>query len=388
MLRYGRYGENMQYNKKYCPAIVGIYYYVDDVRSITAISKSTGIPTGSVQTILERKYHETKPTRKATQRIVDAIEREYLAGESTYMLAEKYGVDHTTIGKWMKKRGHSRGKGWTGGNRRGHNKGHDAIRAAAMEKCAAKVEELTGGSISLVSYVSREDTTLRCNVCGHVFKRYNDPKRTPRCPRCYEKELLEIAERREQRKEQHRLDREAEYAKEKHCKICGRVFHSKNPTTAYCSDKCRTKHEINRKLERDRRKTAIRQEEELKKDKVCICCGKVFHSVWKTARHCDDCHHFVKRCDHKWRAKKYGVAYEPGITVKKLVKRDNNICQICGKPCDGSDKTWGSYGPMSPSVDHIIAMVNGGGHVWENVQLAHVLCNAIKGACDMSEVTI
>ena len=41
---------------------------------------------------------------------------------------------------------------------------------------------------------------------------------------------------------------------------------------------------------------------------------------------------------------------------------------------------WNKYcGPLYPSIDHIIAMVNGGGHIWSNVQLAHMMCNSEKG---------
>ena len=83
--------------------------------------------------------------------------------------------------------------------------------------------------------------------------------------------------------------------------------------------------------------------------------------------------------NHRHRARKYGVAYEPGITLKKVFKRDNGICQICGKPCDWSDRGWSKYcGPLYPSIDHIIALANGGGHVWSNVQLAHMMCNSEK----------
>ena len=346
MLRYGGYGENMQHNKKHCPAIVGIYYYVDGINSSKEIARRMGVSTSSVWEILNRKLKVAGHYEKTPKTTIDAVEREYLAGESTYMLAEKYGVDHTTIGKWMKRRGHSRGKGWTGGNRRGHNKGHDAIRAAAIEKCAAQVEELTGGSISLVSYVSREDTTLRCNVCGHVFKRYNDPKRTPRCPRCYEKELLEIAERREQRKEQHRLDREAEYAKEKHCASCGAVFHSESKTQLYCSNTCS-------KREKRHRDASV---------------GK------------------KRDTTHRRRARKYGVPYDSSITVESVIERYGMNCRICGKPCDPNDKRWGSSGPLYPSVDCIVPMKKGGGYVWGNVQLAHHICNSNKSDKDMKEV--
>ena len=31
-----------------------------------------------------------------------------------------------------------------------------------------------------------------------------------------------------------------------------------------------------------------------------------------------------------------------------------------------------------PSIDHIIPISKGGQHTWDNVQLAHMICNSIK----------
>jgi 5-methylcytosine-specific restriction endonuclease McrA len=35
--------------------------------------------------------------------------------------------------------------------------------------------------------------------------------------------------------------------------------------------------------------------------------------------------------------------------------------------------------PTAPTVDHIIPLARGGSHTWDNVQLAHHLCNSLKG---------
>lgn len=61
-------------------------------------------------------YHLTKHgilkrRKRVSDSTIDEIEREYLAGASTYQLGEKYGVRHETISTWMRKRGHRRGKG-------------------------------------------------------------------------------------------------------------------------------------------------------------------------------------------------------------------------------------------------------------------------------------
>lgn len=81
------------------------------------------------------------------------------------------------------------------------------------------------------------------------------------------------------------------------------------------------------------------------------------------------------------RASRYGCSeFDDAITLKALVKRDNGICKICGKPTNESDITNGHIGRLYPTLDHIIPISKGGTHTWDNVQLAHMSCNA--GKCD------
>lgn len=84
------------------------------------------------------------------------------------------------------------------------------------------------------------------------------------------------------------------------------------------------------------------------------------------------------RDTHKRRAVKYKCTYDPTVTLKALIKRDGLRCTICGELCDPNDRTWGQFGPMRPTIDHIVPMSKGGGHVWSNVQIAHAICNSIK----------
>jgi 5-methylcytosine-specific restriction endonuclease McrA len=59
--------------------------------------------------------------------------------------------------------------------------------------------------------------------------------------------------------------------------------------------------------------------------------------------------------------------------VTYLMARDHRRCGICHQPVRA--KT----GPRGPSVDHIQPLSRGGGHVLENLQLAHLVCNRSKG---------
>lgn len=74
--------------------------------------------------------------------------------------------------------------------------------------------------------------------------------------------------------------------------------------------------------------------------------------------------------------------YDKGITVRALFDRNGGICELCGKPCDFSDRIYENgvfiAGKSYPSIDHIIPVSKGGSHTWDNVQLAHRSCNSVK----------
>ena len=67
------------------------------------------------------------------------------------------------------------------------------------------------------------------------------------------------------------------------------------------------------------------------------------------------------------------------ITLDGLFRRDGGRCWICGLPCDYSDiETTDKAkvaGNLYPSIDHVVALSDGGEHSWKNVKLAHRICN-------------
>lgn len=78
----------------------------------------------------------------------------------------------------------------------------------------------------------------------------------------------------------------------------------------------------------------------------------------------------------KREALKRGVAAE-SIRPQDIYRRDRWRCGICG----GSvDKALKFPDRMSASLDHIVPLAAGGDHTRINVQLAHMGCNAKKGA--------
>lgn len=84
--------------------------------------------------------------------------------------------------------------------------------------------------------------------------------------------------------------------------------------------------------------------------------------------------------NYRSRAVAYGVKYDPHVTLKAVMKRDGGICKLCGKPVNTADRRSNGIGYSYPTIDHIVPLSKGGGHVMSNVQLAHMICNSRKGA--------
>lgn len=139
---------------------------------------------------------------------------------------------------------------------------------------------------------------------------------------------------------------------------------------------------------------AIRERERKKKadywnnykaEHICFVCGNKYIAKYPTSVYCsDECkkkHNNYKKTIKK--SKRYeGITIDSDISLFKLSKRDHNICQICGLAVDWNDykKTDRATicGDMYPSIDHITPISKGGLHSWGNIQLAHRKCNYIK----------
>lgn len=345
-----RYKRDSNCRSKVCPALIVMLRTVSGMKS-SDISRLMNCNLSTVSNVIARRGLQKDKPISASEIDMDTLEAEYLAGATTYELGEKYGVYHSTISKWMKQRGHVRGKCFT--TQKGCNAGHDKLKQLAIERDKQRLLA-EGGKIELVEY-SGYKSTYRCTDCGLVFTRCRGYKRRVVCPDCFSREIAEQKAindtKREEARKKSEQARAEEYAKDKICKSCGCVFHNESPGAKYCSGTCSRREKRHRDVE----------------------AGKTL---------------LTSSGNHRKRARIYGVAYEPGITVKKLIKRDNNICQICGEPCDSSDNRWSEhFGPLYPTIDHIIAMVNGGGHTWDNVQLAHAICNSVKRDLTEEELT-
>lgn len=211
------------------------------------------------------------------------------------------------------------------------------------------------------------------------------------------------------------LDENATWKGKAHfqCKTCGHVVykstqfvkHKHNLKCDNCFAIAKAEKEKQHRLEIQKRKEERKKQSEINKINkqksqenpkpiyiiICVECGKKFETLYNSAKYCSDkCRHHAynkkykshKECIHKERAIKYNVSYDPSINIKELIDRDNGICALCGKPIDINDGHWANgvwyTGLNYPTIDHIIPMSKGGSHTWNNVQLAHMICNSSK----------
>lgn len=104
---------------------------------------------------------------------------------------------------------------------------------------------------------------------------------------------------------------------------------------------------------------------------VCEECGTVFTSKRNNARFCPDCRR-RRANNHKDHRITKDKKVDKDITLRKLYARDEGRCWICGELCDINAEP---NSQVYPSIDHVLAISQGGEHSWANVRLAHRGCN-------------
>lgn len=90
----------------------------------------------------------------------------------------------------------------------------------------------------------------------------------------------------------------------------------------------------------------------------------------------------------KRRSRLQKVKHDNDLTLEKLYERDNGVCHLCGGLCDWNDfhiiNGQKQADNRYPSIDHLIVVSKGGTHTWDNVKLAHRICNTKRGAKPIS----
>ncbi len=127
----------------------------------------------------------------------------------------------------------------------------------------------------------------------------------------------------------------------------------------------------------------IRENKKAKQLRLCVVCGNITD---RKKYCCPECLNKAMnaRSEIKRRIKIQDALVDKDINIESLFDRDKGVCHICGEYCNwydytfrGNNKICGNY---YPSIDHVIPLSKGGKHSWENVRLAHRICNTKKGS--------
>ena len=257
-----------------------------------------------------------------------------IAGMTRDEVCEKYSMSRAAL-KWIVKK-----------------YGDESIKIDQSLTAEQIAQKLIDNGVSLKyagEYKRGQSVLLRCDECGctmryaasALFKHVN-------CKRCKEiskqakdqdieaqreagrKAKAEAAAERKRIQEQERAARMRDIV----CPVCGGIFTTSNPLRVTCSAECSRKR------------------------------ANAWHTRNKDTRIPKD-----KRIDR--------------IDLHDLFKRDDGVCHICGKQCNWNDYTVTDTtiiaGNWYPSVDHIVPVSLGGADAWDNVMLAHRICNSIRG---------
>ena len=211
--------------------------------------------------------------------------------------------------------------------------------------------------------------------CKHTARRNRNPKppKIANCKYCnssYIKRYTSLYCSDECRKEHYRK----QYNRKRTIKLyrykcieCGKHGYSKRKKD-YCSDKCSDRAYSKKKSIKQRR---------LKK---CAYCNK-WH--YKSRVYCsDECSRKnMKRNQVIAKTKRMNKARQNGqfdadIDIYKLIERDGEQCYLCG---DSVSFNVHYNDPKYPTIEHVLAIANGGTHSWDNVKVACRDCNNNKG---------
>lgn len=258
-------------------------------------------------------------------------------GMSQREIAKALGITLSTV----KVVSRAHGCGGRRSNRRGISvEGNKRYAQSTLEARIASFESrLDPGFVYDHGYTSNKASVwIRCIKCGsviYVSKALNAAQRTPRCTSCsnIRKEKREQAKEEAVRERKRRAEMKmVSRGRQMHfvvCAQCGNLFIGDHK---YCSVRCRQKAANNK----DRRLRRLKE-----------------------------------------------AVVDKDITLDQLANRDLGICWLCGESVNWDDSYYTNEGTFIagddyPSIDHVIPLVKGGLHSWDNVRLAHRKCNTLK----------
>lgn len=102
-------------------------------------------------------------------------------------------------------------------------------------------------------------------------------------------------------------------------------------------------------------------------------CGPHYSAAWR-AENPERAREIASRSRHARRANLRNAFVEE-VSISYLLERDGWRCGICGKSIP---KKALYPDPLSPSLDHVVPLAQGGKHEKRNAQAAHFMCNSTK----------
>ena len=344
--------------------------YVQGMKARDIMSRFS-IPESLLYKIL--KAYGITPKKQKNKEYAPKIIEMYNSGVGRYTIAKEFGVSVGVVAKIIEEAGISRG-----------------VYRIDEEAEAKAIEMFNQGYGRRV--IERE-LGISSSRLYRIYKDY-DLHRTP-------SHLLTEAEI------QGRLGEEWEYVSGYtgyyskvivRCKLCGKQKEVSRRSVLYNGlGECECKR-IERKAAQETEKETekilafwdeLQKPRPLKKDikiEFCKICGKPFIKEGRSPYCSEKCSRRARRLkegratDKRLRRMKSGEMDD--ITLDDLIVRDSNICWICGKPCDQTDFDYNGntfiIGRMYPTVDHVVPLAKGGTHTWDNVRLAHMICNSLK----------
>lgn len=158
------------------------------------------------------------------------------------------------------------------------------------------------------------------------------------------------------------------------CAHCESVFTARARNRKFCSEYCVKESSAVRLGYRNR--SCGQCDASLGYKSTSHLCAECRDANRKAYRKRDRANRLPGDQNHRSRARNFGVAHEP-VNRGKVFERDGWVCGICEEPIFKSVK----YPDlMSVSLDHVVPLSRGGGHLYSNVQASHLGCNVAKGA--------
>lgn len=239
-----------------------------------------------------------------------------------------------------------------------------------MVKYCIGVDEMTKIITCEICGCEKETNKPTARFCGdkcrNKWRRLNNKSICKRCGKSFKGDRLQYcSDECRIKPEEHKVNNYV--PKPKHvevCVNCNKEYETHSTSSKYCSYGCRYEYKVKQKPVHNIK---------------CKECGKWFSSTNKRKTYCstkcgDKHDNRLKEMRRRKRIRRNGKI-DWDISVERLVKRDNGICYLCGEKVKVNANTNDDY---YPSIEHVLPISKGGTHTWNNVKLAHRICNSLK----------